>query len=177
MQTSIPAPPGQPWYAQRWPWLLMLGPAIVIVAGIHTTWVAFTMQDALVVDDYYMQGKAINQDLRRERTAAAMGLRAQLRYDAARGMLAGQLSGKLTPANLPIKLQLIHSTLPEKDIRLSARTDANGAFEIALPIFDKARWQVMLEDDGTDWRLSGPWLWPAQRDVALGVPASQGGMQ
>ena len=25
-----------PWYRQRWPWLLMLGPMVVVVAGIST---------------------------------------------------------------------------------------------------------------------------------------------
>jgi hypothetical protein len=63
----------KPWYAQRWPWLLMLGPVLVILAGSYTCWLAFSRQDALVVDDYYKQGRAINQDLRRDRVATAMG--------------------------------------------------------------------------------------------------------
>ena len=29
-----------PWYKERWPWLLMAGPAIVIVAGFITAWLA-----------------------------------------------------------------------------------------------------------------------------------------
>ena len=47
-----------PWYQHRWPWLLMAGPFIVIIAGFITMWISFSGADALVVDDYYKQGKA-----------------------------------------------------------------------------------------------------------------------
>ena len=83
-----------PWYTHRWPWLLMLGPAVVAVAGIATSYVAFTSQDALVVGDYYKKGKAINQDLRRDRAAAALGLAVELRYDAAAGLLRGHVASR-----------------------------------------------------------------------------------
>ena len=39
-----PAVP-QPWYRERWPWILMSGPAAVIVAGAITTWIAFASAD------------------------------------------------------------------------------------------------------------------------------------
>ena len=29
-----------PWHAQRWPWLLMLGPAVVLVAGVSRPTIA-----------------------------------------------------------------------------------------------------------------------------------------
>ena len=56
---------GTPWYRQRWPWLLMLGPAIVVVAGIVTAVIAIETDDGLVTDDYYKRGLAINQTLER----------------------------------------------------------------------------------------------------------------
>jgi len=83
----------QPWYRHRWPWLLMIGPVAVLIAGFITTWISFAGADALVVDDYYKKGKAINQDLRRDRAAAALGLSASMRYDASLGQLSGRLQG------------------------------------------------------------------------------------
>ena len=102
----------RPWYMHRWPWFIMLGPAIVVVAGIHTTWVAFTQQDALVVDDYYKEGKVINQDLSRDRIAADMRLRAGLRYDPAAGMLSGTVNGLGDAATGKLNIKLVHSTQP-----------------------------------------------------------------
>ena len=91
MTVSISHATVTPWWKQRWPWLLMAGPAIVIVAGVYTGYLAFTRQDALVVGDYYKRGKAINQDLRRDRVASTLGLSMSIGYDATQGMLAGQL--------------------------------------------------------------------------------------
>jgi hypothetical protein len=42
--------PVLPWYRHRWPWLLMSGPAIVVVAGIATTIIAVRTADPMVAD-------------------------------------------------------------------------------------------------------------------------------
>ena len=55
----------EPWYRHRWPWLLMLGPFVVIVAAAITVYLAVISNDGLVDDDYYKQGLAINQTLAR----------------------------------------------------------------------------------------------------------------
>jgi hypothetical protein len=171
MQTPSPrmnrGEPVRPWYAHRWPWLLMLGPAVVIVAGSYTGWLAFSRPDALVVGDYYTQGKAINQDLRRDRAATALGLAATLRYDPAAGKLAGTLLGFGVPATAKIRLHLVHSTQPEKDFSVDAQPDQRGAFALALPMLEKARWQVLIENERRDWRLSGAWLWPQQQAITI----------
>ena len=52
-----------PWYREPWPWILMSGPAAVIVAGAFTIWIAFSGADGLVTQDYYKQGLAINRTL------------------------------------------------------------------------------------------------------------------
>lgn len=159
----------RPWYSHRWPWLLALGPAAVIVAGIHTTWIAFSKPDALVVDDYYKQGKAINQDLRRDRAAAALKLRMELGYHPARGKLSGHLYN-LSPAQAAIiVIKLVHPTQPEKDLSLVTQPDRDGNFEVDLPMLELGRWQVTVENDRRDWRLKAAWLWPQQQKIELGA--------
>ena len=59
----------RPWYRERWPWILMSGPATVLVAGAATMWIAFASADGVVAGDYYKRGLAINQDLQREQRA------------------------------------------------------------------------------------------------------------
>jgi uncharacterized protein len=156
-----------PWYAQRWPWLIMLGPFLVVLAASYSGWIAFTRQDAMVVDDYYKQGLAINQDLRRDAAAANLGLTFNVRYDAAAGRLIGSLSSFSQPIPGKIRIYLAHSTQPEKDIQLVAQADRQGAFNVALPSLDKARWQVLVEDDNRDWRLTGAWMWPQQAAIEI----------
>ncbi len=89
---NLPPAAQRPWYLEPWPWLLMLGPVIVMIAGFHTAWIAFSQQDALVVDVYYKQGKAINRDLRRDSAASRLGMAAALRYDANAGTLTGSVT-------------------------------------------------------------------------------------
>ncbi|MYM29332.1 cytochrome oxidase assembly protein [Duganella sp. CY15W] len=158
------AMPVTPWWKQRWPWLLMAGPAIVVVAGTYTAWLATSSADPLVVGDYYKEGKAINQDLRRDRVAAQMGLSVALGYDAANGLLTGRINRKDTG---PLMLHLSHATLPEKDIRMVLVPDENGAFSVALPMLERSRWIVLVEGPKRDWRLAGAWKYPVQQGVAL----------
>lgn len=158
---------GSPWYSNRWPWFLMLGPFVVVVAGLFTAWLAVTRPDALVVDDYYKQGKAINQDLRRDRVAASLGMKFNVRFDPAAGKLIGHIDSPLRPVTGKITIRLVHSTMPEKDILRDAIPDNQGNFAVNLAFLEQARWQVSVEDQARDWRLKGSWAWPKQHDVVL----------
>jgi hypothetical protein len=160
-----------PWYTQRWPWLLMLGPALVIAGGSYAGYLAYSGQDAMVVDDYYKQGKAINQDLRRDRAATALGMALSLRFDPEHGLLTGTISSHGAPHTAPVYLYLAHATQPEKDIKLLAVPDAQGRFSQALLKLEKARWQVVVEGAQRDWRLARSWHWPQQ--ATLDIAADQ----
>ena len=157
----------KPWYAHRWPWLLMLGPFVVVLAGLYTGWLAITYQDALVVDDYYKQGKAINQDLRRDRAAAMLQMQAQLGYDVVTGTLRGNVAGPSTARSAGLTLRLVHSTQPEKDLLFKVRPDAQGNFSTKLGMLEIARWQVVLENEAREWRLQGAWKWPEQKQMTM----------
>ena len=161
-----------PWYKHRWPWLIMLGPFLVVLAGSYTIWISYSQQDALVVGDYYRQGKAINQDLRRDQAASRLGLSLALRYDAAAGRLTGAMRGAQGTPQGAMTLRLVHSTRPEKDIVLPVVADAEGNFGVSLPMLEMARWQVMLEDQGRNWRINGVWPWPHQATATLSADQS-----
>jgi len=157
----------KPWYTHRWPWFLMLGPALVVVAASYSGYIAFTRQDAMVVDDYYKQGNAINQDLRRDSVATNMGLAFAAHYDAASGRLAGNLFSFGHPLAGKMLIRLSHATQPEKDRLVEAQSDQNGQFEVSLPALDRARWEVSIENPVRSWRLAGTWKWPQEATINL----------
>lgn len=163
------APP--PWYKQLWPWLLMLGPAIVIVAGVITTVIAVSRPDAVVVDDYYKRGKAINQDLRRDRAATVLKLAIDANYDAARGVLTGHMASHGRPFAAPVRIHLAHATQPEKDLVRAVKPDADGRFTVAVGHLDRARWEVVVEGEERDWRLAASWRWPQTDRIAIEADA------
>jgi hypothetical protein len=56
----------------------MAGPAVVVVAGFITLWLAISSDDGLVSDDYYKQGLTVNQRLQRDHLAGDLGLHADV---------------------------------------------------------------------------------------------------
>ncbi len=166
--------PAVPWYRHRWPWLLMAGPAVVVVAGLTTVWIAVTRADALVTDDYYKQGKAINLDLRRDREAWRLQAHVHMAYDPADGMLRGRVQSKATVAEATkrvLYLSLTHPTLPEKDRSMILTPDAQGNFAVPMEHLEPARWRLVAEDASRQWRLHGSWNWPQEREQEMDAQA------
>lgn len=63
-----------PWWKYGHVWLVLSGPAIVVVAGIVTALIAIRGADPVVADDYYQKGLNINQELRHvEKSLAPAG--------------------------------------------------------------------------------------------------------
>lgn len=72
------------WWQFGHVWLLIAGPAAVIVAGIATVYLALTRPDPVVSEDYYRQGIEINKTLEAG-GAAALAPAVQARNHAATG--------------------------------------------------------------------------------------------
>lgn len=52
-----------PWWKHGHVWLLIAGPAAVIVAGVATAVIAASAPDPVVAEDYYRRGIEINKTL------------------------------------------------------------------------------------------------------------------
>ena len=147
-----------PWYRHRWPWLLMLGPGVVVVAGIYTTVLAFSSNDGLVSDDYYKEGLAINRTLKRDQQAVALGISAHVQFspsrDAVRVILAG--SGD-QPAQL--RLVMAHPTRAGLDHTVLLSRTAPGTYEARIDIA-RGPYLLQLEEPGGPWRVNGEWHEP-----------------
>lgn len=165
MEAHLSLQPAAPWYRHRWPWLLMIGPAWVLVGGAVMTWLAMSRPDAMVVGDYYKQGKAINQELRRDRVASRLGLAFDAAHDAAAGRITGSLRSHGAPVRAPFRIRLAHPTQPGRDRVLEALPDGEGRFTAAAPALEPTHWQVVVEggSGAGAWRLAGSWS-PAKQD-------------
>jgi len=162
----------QAWYKERWPWFLMAGPAIVIVAGIVTVWLAVVSNDGLVTDDYYKQGMAVNQQLHRDRQAASLGLRADLmRADFnLRLMLTADGVAEL-PAEIVLKLA--HPTRAGQDQSVRMVAEGQGFYGGRLAADIAGRWLVSIEDPAGQWRLHGEWLADSVEPLRLTASAGK----
>lgn len=59
-----------PWWKFGYVWLVISGPAVVVVAGFATLWLALANPETLVAQDYYRKGIEINKTLAAERARA-----------------------------------------------------------------------------------------------------------
>lgn len=143
----------EPWYKQRWPWILMIMPAISIVLGFMLLYFAVTTNDGLVVDDYYRQGRAIDQTIARSAYAAELGLAADvtLRSEEIRVRMSATDEAAL-PRDLIVSI--LHPTRAGFDqvLRLSV---VNGEFSGRIAPLTLGRWQIQVEDADKAWRLRG----------------------
>jgi len=137
-----------PWYKQRWPWILMSGPAAAIVAGLATAWVAFAGADGLVADDYYKRGLAVNAVLEREQAAARRGIAAEATLHG--NVLRVVLRGDSPPA---LVARLVHATRAGEDVRLQLAPAGGGAYEAGVPPLAPGARRLVLEDPRAEWRI------------------------
>lgn len=154
----VPAGTVSPWYRERWPWLLMLGPFLVIVAGIVTVWLAIRSSDGLVDDDYYKQGLAVNQRIHRDREAFERGIEADLVLSSDSRELKVALREKRERAIPPaLTVRLSHPTVSGRDVILTLPLGADGFYRAALSAPLPGRWLASVEDPSLSWRLVGDW--------------------
>jgi len=154
-----------PWYREPWPWILMSGPAIVIVAGFATLYIAVSGADPLVVDNYYKEGLAINHMLARDHAASTAGYRAQVLVSTDRSRVRVLLTGNGTlPAQL--RLRFVHPTKAGLDREVLLQQTQPGWYEGGMRLADAVRWDVDLEDLQQRWRLSADW-YPSEPSFVL----------
>ena len=85
MSTNNPS-----WWRYGHVWLLIAGPALVVVAGVITAWIAVSHPDPVLSEDYYRQGLEINKTLNQEQERSLLPAQ-QARNHAA------------TPADAPVR--------------------------------------------------------------------------
>ena len=138
----------KPWYRERWPWLLMAGPAAVLGAGAGPGRLAVAAAAGVVAEDVYKQGLAINRVLAREEAARRLGLASEIRLEG--GTLTVMLEGARPEA---LFVHLVHATRAGYDVRLRLAPTETGAYAAALPPMPPGRWRIAIEDPRGSWRI------------------------
>ena len=142
-----------PWYKYAIVWLVIMIPASSVFAGIFMTYLAVNSEDGLVIDDYYKQGLAINQNLQRDRTATELGLSAELNVDAYGDMITLTFDkGALQQYPEQLTLHLQHATQADFDQILPLVRAPNDQYvgHLTEAIRDGV-WHITLTTE--KWRL------------------------
>jgi uncharacterized protein len=155
----------EPWYRQFWPWFLIALPGTVVAASFVTLWLALSTPNPMVVDDYARIARSTELRLERDLAAAALGVRAEVRFIAG----ANVVEVRLHPAAIgpeSLELRLSHPLLEQRDqiVRLM-RVPGGWSASLAPP---EGRWYLQLYPGDGSWRLSG--VLAGQRELLLAPP-------
>ena len=168
MSTEPAQPPSRlasdaqkPWYRHGWVWFLIGIPASAVIAGAITITIAVKTADSLVADDYYKEGRAINQRLEKDDAAVRQGI-------VAKASILPQPSGaqriEVTLSANPgvmlpeaIRLRLSHPTLDQKDVLATLIKSSDGRYRSDVPGISAGRWYAQMEDNDSTWRVKATW--------------------
>lgn len=142
-----------PWYRYKLVWLIIAIPAASVIAGINMLYLAINTDDGLVVDDYYKEGMAINQDLKRDRTAAELGLGARLMIEDTGDMVRLNFNkGSLAEYPDQLTLHLQHATRAANDQIISlVRAPQDQYIGYLKQTIKEGVWYITLSTE--EWRL------------------------
>ena len=153
---------GTPWYRQTWAWFVLSPLILVVLVCTVLVSVAYKKADDVVIDNYYKEGRMINQRIEEDRLAKEAGLGAQLRFD----MLTGEVLLSLSAQDQSIfpsvvMLHLDHPVEADFDLQVELHNIAPGRYRADLENALAHRWYVRLmpkitaDNAGQFWRLVG----------------------
>jgi hypothetical protein len=162
--SASPSPqPQKAWYRHPYLWLVIALPALAVGVSLWFVSMAFLHEDDMVRDDWYMDGKTLQQDLSRDTNAVTWGIHA--RFDIQpNGTVTAQLSsttGYAFPALLWVNLY--HPTHAKQDQHLTLQaTEVAGQYRGTLAQLPHLTGRYHMElEDGDQWRLQDTIRLPA----------------
>lgn len=161
---------GKPWYREPWPWFLMSGPIIVIIAAFVSAWIAIRSSDGLVTEDYYKQGLVAGETLMRSKRAEEMGISAGLLLTSDDRVQVRLTSRQNDERPAALNITLSHPTRAGIDQK-SVLRPSGEVFVGKLNLPASGHWLVLIEDEAKTWRVMGSVLLPAAGEVVIGATA------
>lgn len=151
----------RPWYRQFWLWVVLTPLIVVVCVSLGLVSIAFYFSDDVVIDNYYKQGRMINQSLEQDRHAAALGLSAQVTFDRVTGEVLVSLPNEQA---LPEQLLLLlgHRFEADLDQEISLQQITPGRYHGELNTKPEYQWYLSLlpalnktQRNEAEWVLSG----------------------
>jgi hypothetical protein len=137
------------WFKQFWPWFLIGLPMVAVVGSVSLVFTAMDNKPDMVVDDYYVKGKAINHDFALINKAAELNIHAEIQQTDKKLLIIMQgLQDKSS-----ISFSLFHATLAKNDISAMLTADANGHYLFQSDQDLTGKWTLRIEPFDKAWRL------------------------
>src|SRR5690554_3068128 len=155
------SPRPKAWYRQFWPWFLISIPFASVILGSIMLYVAIVGRDTIVVDNYYKEGRAINQELSKDQFAEEIGVGAEVTINED-GLVRVKLTAERNIVPDHLVLKFFHPTLPGKAHQIILKPEANLGYSGNLDGTLKARRHLDTLDDLHRCRRKGQTCLPRE---------------
>lgn len=155
----------KPWYRQFWFWFVFSPLIYIMIMCSVTVTIALKGADDVIIDNYYKEGRMINQTLEQDKQAAALGLGGELRFDRTTGEISLVIANPpADPALMPEQLLLLmgHPVKAAKDQLIKLTAIAPGSYRGELVSEPDYSWYLTLypikdiaQRNEAPWTLSG----------------------
>lgn len=163
--TQLNAIKKMPWYKEPMVWLAFSPAIFGVIVGLTLLTIGVLSYDGPVHEDYYREGRTINQSFERDRVARDLSLRADLRFTADQVIL--NLAGQLESFPPELEILMENTTRAALDFSVPIRHIQAGQYVGNLPQQPVNQWDVKLYGPEREWRLYGRADFPSQQTLVL----------
>lgn len=157
-----------PAYRQPWFWFVMSPLIVVICTSLTFAGISVFYADDRVVDNYYKQGRTINQSFAQEARARELEVLAELRFDQSTGEVMVELT---KTGAMPEELHLMvgHPVNADQDQHIVLKPLREGYYrgDLTTALSHRRYLTLLPEYDGEDLR-SAEWLLRGDIQFELG---------
>ncbi len=143
--------PVEDWYRNPWVWMVICIPFTAVLFGIVMITSATWFPDDVVVDNYYKEGKAINQRLEMDMEASKRNVRATGTFTSDAVEL--ELLGAYDSAVVLKVFHVTDSSLDQEIVLLPESGSRYVADDVSLPFAEAGIWYVEIVGADSNWRL------------------------
>ncbi len=155
---TLNAVDGKPAWRNPWFWLVMAPLLTSIVVGMGLLTLAISGSDDRVYDDYYEQGRLINNRFEKETQARKLGIAGEITFDTAAGHLVVAFDRPVDVAAM--QLLISHPAVAAQDRTLLLQKVDDRHFRLDLPMsaYTGRHYLILTGLDRSQrglWRISG----------------------
>lgn len=158
-------PSSSVWYKEPMFWLAFTPVTLGVIFGLTLLYIGIKNFDGTVHEDYYKEGRAINQSFERDRLAQQLDLQASLTFTPTQ--LQMLLTGQLERFPDQLVLLMENPTRSALDFSIPLQHMGNGRYQGNLPQTPNNDWDIKLYGAEREWRLYARAHFPRETPVIL----------